>query len=48
MDKLNATVNCGVPMGDVNFRVPYGLMSPHRYFGVPESWGKGAQKGQSP
>ena len=25
------------PNADVHFRVPYGLMSPHRYFGVPES-----------
>ena len=23
-------------MADVHFRVPYGLISPHRYFGVPE------------
>ena len=30
-------------MADVHFRVPYGLMSPHRYFGVPESYGKGEQ-----
>ena len=34
--KLNARVNYRVPMADVHFRVPYGLMSPHRYFGVPE------------
>ena len=46
--KLNAIVNCRVPMADVHFRVPYGLMSPHRYFGVPESQGKGAQRRQSP
>ena len=31
-------------MADVHSRVPYGLMSPHRYFGVPESYGKGAQR----
>ena len=37
LGKLNAIVNCRVPMADVHFRVPYGLMSPHRYFGVPES-----------
>ena len=34
-------------MADVHIRVPYGLMSLHRYFGVPESQGKGAQRGQS-
>ena len=27
-------------MANVHFRVPYGLMSPHRYFGVPESKGR--------
>ena len=32
-------------MADVHFRVPYGLMSSHRYFGVPESKGKGDQGG---
>ena len=32
-------------MADVHFRVPYGLMSPHRYFGVPESYGTGAHRG---
>ena len=48
LGKLNAIVNCRVPMADVHFRVPYGLMSPHRYFGVPESWGKWAQRGRSP
>ena len=37
LGKLNAIVNFRVPMADVPFRVPYGLMSPHRYFGVPES-----------
>ena len=37
LGKLNAIVNCRVPMADVHFRVPYGLMSPHRYFGVAES-----------
>ena len=37
LGKLNAIVNCRVPMAEVHFRVPYGLMSPHRYFGVPES-----------
>ena len=37
LGKLNAIVNCRVPMADVHFRVPYWLMSPHRYFGVPES-----------
>ena len=37
LGKLNATVNCRVPMADVHFRVPHGLMSLHRYFGVPES-----------
>ena len=37
LGKLNAIVNCRFPMADVHFRVPYGLMSPHRYFGVPES-----------
>ena len=37
LGKLNAIVNRRVPMADVHIRVPYGLMSPHRYFGVPES-----------
>ena len=32
-------------MADVHFRLPYGLMSLHMYFGVPESEGKGAQRG---
>ena len=32
-------------MADVHFRVPYGLMRPHRYFGVPETQGKWAQGG---
>ena len=32
-------------MADVHFRIPYGLMNQHRYFGVPESKGKGAQRG---
>ena len=32
-------------MADVHFLVPYGLMSTLRYFGVPESYGKGAQRG---
>ena len=27
-------------MADVHLRVPYGLMSQHKYFGVPESKGK--------
>ena len=48
LGKLNAIVNCRVPIADVHFRVPYGPMSPHRYFGVPESKGKWAQKGGSP
>ena len=48
LGKLNAIVNCLVPMADVHFRIPYGLMSPHRYFGDPESLGKGAQRGRSP
>ena len=30
MGKLNAIVNCRVPMADVHFRVPHGLMSPRR------------------
>ena len=37
LGKLNAIVSCRVPMAEVHFLVPYGLMSPHRYFGVPES-----------
>ena len=37
LGKLNAIVNCRVPMADVHFRVPHGLMSPHRCFGVAES-----------
>ena len=36
LGKVNAIVNCRVPMADVHFWEPYGLMSPHRYFGVPE------------
>ena len=35
-------------MADVHFRVPYGLESPHRYFGVPESYGKGVHRGIAP
>ena len=35
--QADAIVNCRVPMADVHFRVTYGLMSSHRYFGVPES-----------
>ena len=27
-------------MADVHFRVPCGLMSPHRYFGFPELYGR--------
>ena len=38
--KLNDIVNCRGPMANVHFRVPYGLMSPHRYFGVPEFKGR--------
>ena len=37
MSKLNAIVNCRVPVADVHFRVPHGVMSPHRYFVGPES-----------
>ena len=37
LGKLNAIVNCRVPMADVHFRVPHGLMIPHKYLGVPES-----------
>ena len=37
LGKLNAVVNCRLAMADAHFRVPYGLISPHRYFGVPES-----------
>ena len=37
LGKLNAIVNSRVPMADVHFRVPHGLMSPHKYFGVAES-----------
>ena len=37
LGKLSDVVNCRVPMADVHLHVPYGLMSPHRYFGVPES-----------
>ena len=35
-------------MADVHFRVPHGLMSQHRYFGVPESSGKGGHRGDIP
>ena len=45
LGKLDAIVNYRVPMADVHFRVPYGLMSQHRYFGVPESKGKGVHRG---
>ena len=31
-------------MADVHFRVPYGLMNPYMYFGVPESKGKGVHR----
>ena len=48
LGKLNAIVNCRVPMADVHFRVPYGLMVIHIYFGVPESLGKGVHTGRSP
>ena len=27
-------------MTDLNFQISYGLMSPYRYFGVPEFYGK--------
>ena len=29
LGKSKTIVNCRVPMADVHFRVPYGLMSPH-------------------
>ena len=32
-------------MADVNFRVPFGLMNPDIYFGIPQAKGKGVRVG---